>query len=153
MTPLMTPIHIVSELSRIISLSMRLFGNVFAGEVLLATMVAIGWAVLQPRTMARDEIPIHGVVRAGVRPGAQGVGDASGGRAHPAHFRHRLLQPLPRRAHPVHVQWAGFSFRHTTFLYQTGAVQPLLRVGAAARRKGSGATPLSSSLDMTHPRE
>ena len=41
MTPLMTPIHIVSELSRIISLSMRLFGNVFAGEVLLATMIAL----------------------------------------------------------------------------------------------------------------
>lgn len=41
MTPLLTPIHLISELSRIISLSMRLFGNVFAGEVLLATMIAL----------------------------------------------------------------------------------------------------------------
>ena len=41
MTPIMTPIHLISELSRLISLSMRLFGNVFAGEVLLATMLAL----------------------------------------------------------------------------------------------------------------
>ncbi len=41
MTPIMTPIHIISEFSRLISLSMRLFGNVFAGEVLLATMIAL----------------------------------------------------------------------------------------------------------------
>jgi F-type H+-transporting ATPase subunit a len=41
MTPLLTPIHLISELSRVISLSMRLFGNVFAGEVLLGTMLAL----------------------------------------------------------------------------------------------------------------
>ncbi len=41
MSPLMAPIHIIGELSRLISLSMRLFGNVFAGEVLLATMLAL----------------------------------------------------------------------------------------------------------------
>ena len=46
MTPLMTPIHLVSELSRIISLSMRLFGNVFAGEILLAVMLALTFAVV-----------------------------------------------------------------------------------------------------------
>lgn len=46
MTPLMTPIHIVSELSRIISLSMRLFGNIFAGEILLAVMLALTFAVV-----------------------------------------------------------------------------------------------------------
>ena len=46
MTPLMTPIHIVSELSRIISLSMRLFGNVFAGEILLAVMLALTFAIV-----------------------------------------------------------------------------------------------------------
>jgi F-type H+-transporting ATPase subunit a len=40
MAPLMFPIHLVSELSRLVSLSMRLFGNVFAGEILLATMLA-----------------------------------------------------------------------------------------------------------------
>lgn len=46
MAPLMFPIHLISELSRLISLSMRLFGNVFAGEVLLATMLAVTAFVL-----------------------------------------------------------------------------------------------------------
>ena len=46
MTPLLTPIHLISELSRVISLSMRLFGNVFAGEVLLATMLALTTATI-----------------------------------------------------------------------------------------------------------
>jgi F-type H+-transporting ATPase subunit a len=41
MTPLLTPIHIISELSRLISLSMRLFGNIFAGEALLAVMLVL----------------------------------------------------------------------------------------------------------------
>lgn len=41
MAPLMFPIHLISELSRLISLSMRLFGNVLAGEVLLTTMLAL----------------------------------------------------------------------------------------------------------------
>jgi F-type H+-transporting ATPase subunit a len=46
MAPLMFPIHLISELSRLISLSMRLFGNVFAGEVLLAVMLALTFAVV-----------------------------------------------------------------------------------------------------------
>ncbi len=46
MAPLMFPIHLISELSRLISLSMRLFGNVFAGEVLLATMLALTFLVV-----------------------------------------------------------------------------------------------------------
>jgi F-type H+-transporting ATPase subunit a len=41
MAPLMFPIHLISELSRLVSLSMRLFGNVFAGEVLIGTMLAL----------------------------------------------------------------------------------------------------------------
>ena len=35
---LLAPIHIIGEFSRIISLSARLFGNIFGGEVLLAVM-------------------------------------------------------------------------------------------------------------------
>lgn len=35
------PLHIVSELSRPLSLAFRLFGNIFAGEVLLATMASL----------------------------------------------------------------------------------------------------------------
>ncbi len=45
---LVNPIHffvglieIISEIAKVLSLSLRLFGNVFAGEVLLASMAAI----------------------------------------------------------------------------------------------------------------
>lgn len=43
--PFLFPIEVISEFSRIISLSARLFGNVFAGEVLLGVMYAIASAV------------------------------------------------------------------------------------------------------------
>jgi F-type H+-transporting ATPase subunit a len=43
--PFLLPIEIISEFGRIISLSARLFGNVFAGEVLLAVMYALANAV------------------------------------------------------------------------------------------------------------
>jgi F-type H+-transporting ATPase subunit a len=43
--PFLFPIELISELSRIISLSARLFGNVFAGEVLLGVMYAMGAAI------------------------------------------------------------------------------------------------------------
>jgi F-type H+-transporting ATPase subunit a len=43
--PFLFPIEVVSELSRIISLAARLFGNVFAGEVLLGVAYAIASAV------------------------------------------------------------------------------------------------------------
>jgi len=43
--PFLFPIEVISELSRIISLSARLFGNVFAGEVLLGVMYAMGAAI------------------------------------------------------------------------------------------------------------
>jgi F-type H+-transporting ATPase subunit a len=39
------PLEVVQEFARIISLSFRLFGNVFAGEILLAVMYAIANAV------------------------------------------------------------------------------------------------------------
>lgn len=38
------PLEVIAELSRIVSLSFRLFGNVFAGEVLVAVMVGIAAA-------------------------------------------------------------------------------------------------------------
>jgi len=37
----MGPIELISNLSRLISLSMRLFGNVFAGEVLVLVLLSI----------------------------------------------------------------------------------------------------------------
>ena len=43
--PFLFPIELISEFSRIISLSARLFGNVFAGEVLLGVMYAMAAAI------------------------------------------------------------------------------------------------------------
>jgi F-type H+-transporting ATPase subunit a len=43
--PLLFPIELISELGRIVSLSARLFGNVFAGEILLGVMYAMAAAV------------------------------------------------------------------------------------------------------------
>jgi F-type H+-transporting ATPase subunit a len=43
--PFLFPIEVISEFSRIISLSARLFGNVFAGEILLGVMVAMANAI------------------------------------------------------------------------------------------------------------
>ncbi|MCO5176701.1 MAG: F0F1 ATP synthase subunit A [Thermomicrobiales bacterium] len=45
--PFMFPIEVMSELSRIISLSFRLFGNIFAGEVLIGIMIAMSTAILE----------------------------------------------------------------------------------------------------------
>jgi F-type H+-transporting ATPase subunit a len=43
--PFLFPIEVISELSRIISLAARLFGNVFAGEVLLGVMYAMAASI------------------------------------------------------------------------------------------------------------
>ncbi len=43
--PFLFPIELIGELSRILSLSARLFGNVFAGEILLGVMYAIAAAI------------------------------------------------------------------------------------------------------------
>jgi F-type H+-transporting ATPase subunit a len=40
------PLHLLTELSRPVSLALRLFGNIFAGEVLLHTMLGIAPFVL-----------------------------------------------------------------------------------------------------------
>lgn len=43
--PFLFPIEVISEFSRIISLSFRLFGNIFAGEVLVTVMVTLANAI------------------------------------------------------------------------------------------------------------
>ncbi len=43
--PFLFPIEAIGEVSRVVSLSARLFGNVFAGEVLLGVMFALGAAL------------------------------------------------------------------------------------------------------------
>lgn len=45
--PFMFPIEVISEVSRIISLSFRLFGNIFAGEVLVGVMISMSAAILE----------------------------------------------------------------------------------------------------------
>jgi F-type H+-transporting ATPase subunit a len=47
------PLEVIGELARVVSLAFRLFGNIFAGEVLVAVMVAFGAAtffILTPLT-------------------------------------------------------------------------------------------------------
>ena len=41
MWPLMFPIHLISELARLLSLSVRLFGNIFAKEVVIGQVLAL----------------------------------------------------------------------------------------------------------------
>ncbi len=43
--PFLFPIEVIGELSRILSLAARLFGNVFAGEILLGVMYSIAAAI------------------------------------------------------------------------------------------------------------
>ena len=45
--PFLFPIEFVSELSRIVSLSFRLFGNIFAGEVLVTVMYSMSAALIE----------------------------------------------------------------------------------------------------------
>lgn len=46
MDPLLTPIEIVTQFARILSLTFRLFGNVFAGEVLLTIILKLAAPIL-----------------------------------------------------------------------------------------------------------
>ena len=46
MDPLLTPIEIITQFARIFSLTFRLFGNVFAGEVLFAVIMYIAGPIL-----------------------------------------------------------------------------------------------------------
>jgi F-type H+-transporting ATPase subunit a len=42
------PLNIVKELSKLLTLGMRLFGNIFAGEVLISTIILAGFAGILP---------------------------------------------------------------------------------------------------------
>jgi F-type H+-transporting ATPase subunit a len=49
MAPIMLPIEIISHLSRVMSLSLRLFGNVFGEELVIAILfMIIPWVVPLP---------------------------------------------------------------------------------------------------------
>lgn len=44
--PLLAPVHVISEISHVVSLAGRLFGNIFGGEVLLLVMYALAPVVV-----------------------------------------------------------------------------------------------------------
>jgi F-type H+-transporting ATPase subunit a len=52
--PLLLPIHLISELSRTLALSLRLFGNVMSGHVIVALLVALTGFLVPTPLMALD---------------------------------------------------------------------------------------------------
>lgn len=53
-SPLLFPLHVVSELSRTLALALRLFGNMLSGHVVVALIVALVGAVVPVPLMALD---------------------------------------------------------------------------------------------------
>ena len=53
-TPLMLPLHVMSELSRTFALSMRLFGNMMSGQLIVALLVALAGLFIPMPLMALD---------------------------------------------------------------------------------------------------
>ena len=51
MAPIMLPIHLIGEISHPISLSLRLFGNIFGEEVVIAVLTTALFPLLLPIPM------------------------------------------------------------------------------------------------------
>jgi F-type H+-transporting ATPase subunit a len=58
LVPLMFPLHIISELAKPLSLSLRLFGNILGEDVLIAVFVALGVGILAFTNLPMG-VPIH----------------------------------------------------------------------------------------------
>ncbi len=52
--PLLLPLHIISELSRTLALSVRLFGNIMSGHLVVALLVALAGFLVPTPIMALD---------------------------------------------------------------------------------------------------
>lgn len=52
--PLLFPLHVISELSRTLALSVRLFGNMMSGHVIVALLVALAGFLVPTPLMALD---------------------------------------------------------------------------------------------------
>jgi len=52
--PLLAPLHVISELSRTVALSMRLFGNMMSGHLVVALLVALTGFLVPMPLMALD---------------------------------------------------------------------------------------------------
>lgn len=57
--PLMLPLHIIGEIAKPFSLAVRLFGNVFGEETLIAVFVGLGAAMLAFVPLLPIGVPIH----------------------------------------------------------------------------------------------
>ena len=53
-TPLLAPLHVISELSRTLALAMRLFGNMMSGHLIVALLVALTGLLVPMPLMALD---------------------------------------------------------------------------------------------------
>jgi F-type H+-transporting ATPase subunit a len=58
LVPLMFPLHIISELAKPLSLSLRLFGNILGEDVLIAVFVGLGVGILAFTNLPLG-VPIH----------------------------------------------------------------------------------------------
>jgi F-type H+-transporting ATPase subunit a len=52
--PLLAPLHVISELSRTLALSVRLFGNIMSGHLIVALLVALSGFLVPMPLMALD---------------------------------------------------------------------------------------------------
>ena len=52
--PLLFPLHLISEVSRTFALSMRLFGNMMSGHLIVALLVALAGFLVPAPLMALD---------------------------------------------------------------------------------------------------
>ena len=46
--PLLAPLHVISELSRTLALSMRLFGNIMGGSIIILVVSYLTWSIVLP---------------------------------------------------------------------------------------------------------
>ncbi|HUB08801.1 MAG TPA: F0F1 ATP synthase subunit A [Myxococcales bacterium] len=53
-SPLLFPLHLISEISRTLALSMRLFGNMMSGQLIVAVLVALVGLIVPVPLMALD---------------------------------------------------------------------------------------------------
>jgi len=59
MVPLLFPLHVIGELAKPLSLSLRLFGNIFGEETLIAVFIGLGIGALSFLPMAPVGIPFQ----------------------------------------------------------------------------------------------
>jgi F-type H+-transporting ATPase subunit a len=52
--PLLAPLHVIAELSRTLALSMRLFGNMMSGHLIVVLLVALTGFLVPMPLMALD---------------------------------------------------------------------------------------------------